>query len=384
MECQKHLFSLPDNEIFINCATMGPLMKSTEQAGIEAIRIKSQPAQLTQEVFFISNQKLKEVAGQLVNASSDRLALVPSASYGMAIVAKNLASKKGLKPGHHILLVQDEFPSDVYAWDEICAQKSLRIRTIAPPDTMDERGKVWNQRLLAAINTETALVVISPVHWADGTLFDLKAIANACRLNDALFVIDGTQSVGAMPIDIQEIKPDALVCAGYKWLLGPYSCGFAYFGPYFDDGSPLEQNWINRIGSDDFKNLINYQSSYRSGAWRYNVGEQSNFILNPMLIDSIENLMKLGVGNIQSYCRNLLDEPINHLRKLGYWIENEANRANHLFGVRLPDHRDISIIQNRMAERKIQVSYRGAAIRISPHIYNTKTDIQALVDALDY
>lgn len=380
--CQKEKFSLPENEVFLNCATMAPLMKSTELAGIEAIKVKSDPKLITQETFFESNQILKSTCAKLVNASTDRIALIPSASYGMAIVAKNLATKKGLKPGQHIILVQDEFPSDVYAWDEICAQKSLRIRTIAPPDNMDDRGKVWNQRLIAAINTETCLVAISPVHWADGTLFDLKAIAQTCKLNDALFVIDGTQSVGALPLDIQDIKPDALVCAGYKWLMGPYSCGFAYFGPYFDDGSPLEQNWINRVGSDDFKNLVNYQSNYRSGAWRYNMGEQSNFILNPMLTDSVTNLMALGIDNIQEYCKNLVAEPIQKLRNMGYWVENEQYRANHLFGIRLPEQADLTSIQNKLAANKIYVSFRGTAIRISPHVYNDETDLEALVEAL--
>ncbi len=380
--CQKDKFSLPENEIFLNCATMAPLMKSTEIAGIEAIKIKSDPKLITQDTFFESNQTLKNTCAKLVNASADRIALIPAASYGMAIIAKNLANKKGLKPGQHIILVQDEFPSDVYAWDEVCAHKSLVVRTIVPPDNNNDRGKVWNQRLISAINTETCLVAISPVHWADGTLFDLKAIANACRLNDALFVIDGTQSVGALPLDVQEIKPDALVCAGYKWLMGPYSCGFAYFGPYFDDGSPLEQNWLNRIGSNDFKNLVNYQSNYRSGAWRYNVGEQSNFILNPMLTDSLENLMNWGIDNIQEYCKNLVQEPINQLRNMGYWIENESFRANHLFGIRLPENGDINLIQSRLTERNIHVSFRGSAIRISPHVYNNEADLEALVKAL--
>jgi selenocysteine lyase/cysteine desulfurase len=384
LSCQKDKFTLAENEIYINCATMGPLMKTTELAGIEAIKLKSNPRVLTQEKFFESSEILKTACAQLINASIDRVALIPSVSYGMAIVAKNLASKKGLKPGDHIILVQDEFPSDVYAWDEVCAIKGLKIRTITPPDNMTERGKVWNQRLIAAINSETCLVAISPVHWADGTLFDLKAIAHACKLNDALFVIDGTQSVGALPFDIQEIKPDALVCAGYKWLLGPYTCGFAYFGPFFDDGSPLEQNWINRIGSNDFKNLIDYQSNYRSGAYRYNMGEQSNFIFNPMLTDSINTLLNWGISNIQDYCKNLVAEPIQQIREMGYWIENEQYRANHLFGIRIPENVNLEVIQQKLVAKKIQVSFRGSAIRISPNVYNNASDIEALAEALSF
>lgn len=380
--CQKEKFSLPTNQHFINCATMGPLSKKVVEIGQQAIFNKAQPAQITQDTFFEYSESLKNTIGKMINASAHRIALVPSVSYGMAVVAKNLAGKKNLKPGHHILVVQDEFPSDVYAWDEICANKGLRIRTINAPENLEDRGKVWNERLIRAINPETAIVVVCPVHWSDGTLFDLINIGHHCRLNDALLVIDGTQSLGAMPFDVQQVKPDALVCAGYKWLLGPYSCGFAYYGSYFDDGVPIEQNWINRQNSNDFKNLINYQSNYRPGAYRYNMGEQSNFILNPMLQASLEQLMDWGIDNIQNYCKNLTAEPINALRQAGYWVEKESHRANHLFGVRVPKGKDLTEIQKRLEENNVLVSFRGAAIRISPNIYNNEADMAALVKSM--
>jgi len=122
------------------------------------------------------------------------------------------------------------------------------------------------------------------VHWTDGTRFDLVAIGRAARRVGAAFVVDGTQSVGALPFDVREIQPDALVCAGYKWLLGPYAMGAAYFGPRYDAGDPIEENWITRRGSDDFQRLVAYQDEYAPGAIRYDVGERSNFILLPMFI----------------------------------------------------------------------------------------------------
>ena len=84
------------------------------------------------------------------------------------------------------------------------------------------------------------------VHWADGTIFDMKKIRKKTSENNALLIIDGTQSIGSMPFNLNEIQPDALVCAGYKWLMGPYGSGLAYYGKYFDDGKPIEESWINR------------------------------------------------------------------------------------------------------------------------------------------
>ena len=98
----------------------------------------------------------------------------------------------------------------------------------------------------------------------------------------ARFVIDGTQSVGALPFDVGHTRPDAVACAGYKWLTGPYSVGTAWYGPAFDGGTPIEENWITRAGSDRFNELVNYRDDYRPGAIRYDVSERSNFILLPM------------------------------------------------------------------------------------------------------
>ncbi len=379
---QKHLFSLPENAHFLNAAYMSPISKNIEQAGIEALSKKSNPMLLPSSAFFEDCDEVKFLFGKLINAPADRIALVPSVSYGMATVAKNLATKKGLQVGQHILVVGDEFPSDVYAWGEVMAQKSLRIRTITAPDQTQDRAKVWNERILRAINSETAMVVICHVHWGDGTIFDLMAIKKACQLVNALLVIDGTQSIGALPINIAEIQPDALVCAGYKWLMGPYTCGFAYFGPFFDEGVPLEQNWINRQNSEDMANLTQYKDQYKPLAARYNMGEQSNFIANAMLKVSINQLLDWTPAAIQLYCSTIAKDAIPTIQNAGYWIEKEHARSSHLFGILPPVHISIEKITEALKENNIAVSVRAGMIRVSPHVYNTEADFEALAKVL--
>jgi selenocysteine lyase/cysteine desulfurase len=380
---QKHLFSLEKGIHYINCATMSPNLKSVEKAGFEGIVRKSNPQKITQETFFETTVPVQKAFAKLINCHDfERIAMIPSTSYGMAIVARNLGFKPNLQSGQEILMVHEEFPSDVYAWEEICMNKGLKIKTILPPKTLNNRGKIWNETLINSISSNTCLVVISPTHWADGTRFDLEAIGRQCRLYGALFIIDGAQSIGALPIDIQAIRPDAVINVGYKWLLGPYSMGVAYFGEYFDTGSSIERNWINRIGSENFRNLVNYQDKYRPKADRYNVGERSNFILNPMLETSLNQLLNWGVDNIQDYCKNLLEKPLITLQSKGYWVENELFRTNHLVGIRIPKGAEITKIQAELKRRNVQVSFRGEAIRISPHVYNDETDIDLLVEGL--
>ena len=122
------------------------------------------------------------------------------------------------------------------------------------------------------------------IHWSNGMLFNLKDIRKKTKEFNSLLIIDGSQSVGALPFSIAEIQPDALICAGYKWLFGPYGCGYAYLGPYFDKGNPIEENWANRFIQRNFAGLTEYQSQYKPLANRFNVGESGSFIYVKMQI----------------------------------------------------------------------------------------------------
>ena len=265
---------------------------------------------------------------------------------------------------------------------KFCAQETgAEIKIISPPTELSSRGKIWNERILDAIDNNTKAVALGNVHWADGTLFQLEEIRKRTRDVGALLIIDGTQSVGALPFDVAKIQPDALICAGYKWLLGPYSIGLAYYGEYFDHGKPIEESWINRLNSEDFSLLVNYQSSYQPGSLRYDVGEHSNFILVPMLLKAIQQLNRWGVKNINSYCESISKKAIASLQEKGYWIEDENYRSSHLFGIRLMD-KNPQKIKEALDRNKIYVSFRGDAIRVAPNVYNNEKDMQKLVKAL--
>jgi len=358
---------------------MSPLMKSVEEAGIKGIQRKLQPNTVFGEDFFTESEELRKEFGTLVNCSEfNRMVVIPSVSYGMANVANNLK----LGPEDEIIVVDEQFPSNVYPWMRLSEDSGAIIKTISAPNTLVDRGKIWNSRILESITAKTKLVACGHIHWADGTLFDLTSIRQKTREVGALLVIDGTQSIGAIPFDIKEIQPDALIAAGYKSMMGPYSIGMAYYGSAFDDGIPIEENWINRFESQDFANLVNYNPNYQPGALRYEVGEHSNFILVPMMMEALKVLNKLRVSNIKSYCNELVEEPVQKLRNHSFWIEDVDFRASNLFGIRLPDHLSMEDAKSRLQKAQVFVSYRGDCIRVSPNIYNTTQDLEILVDAL--
>lgn len=371
----RHLFRLPSDVSYLNCAYMSPQLKSVEAVGIAEVSKKCLPFEIGVEDFFTPVRALKANFAQLINASdTDRIALIPSVSYGIANVARNVT----LKPGQKILLAAEQFPSNVYPWLNVAkAQKGL-VQFVGPKDST-RRTESWNEAFLEAIDEQTALIALSHVHWADGTVFDLPAIRKAADAVGALLIIDATQSLGALPFDLKQIRPDALIVAGYKWLMGPYSLGLGYYGPAFDGGKPIEENWINRKDAADFKNLVNYQPAYESIGSQYSVGEHSNFILVPMLNRALEQILDWGPANIQEYCQSIANDALDALHEMGVALEASTNRAHHMFGLRLPKGFPIEALKKQFQQHQVYVSFRGTAIRISPHLYNESQDFERLV-----
>ena len=379
MKCQRKLFSLPKDATYLNGAYMSPLLKSAEKIGIKALKLKSNPAQIKAEHFFDPVNKTRKAIAKLINTPKwKRIAIVPSVSYGMANAAYNIDYKKG----DEIIVVGDQFPSNYYVWRTVGAHTGCTMKIIKAPDTNISRGKKWNAEILNSISDKTKVIAISMVHWADGTIFDLYQIKKAASKHNALLIIDGTQSVGAMPFDLKVIKPDALICSSYKWLLGPYSIGFAYYGKHFAKGAPMEESWMIRKDSDQFADLVNYQDKYRPGAMRFDVGQNANFNLLPMMHLGVSQLLTWGPKEIQAYTRKISSNFIDDLKEAGYWIEDEAYRASHLFGVRPPFGTDLSKLKKRLAKKNISVSFRADSIRISPSVYNDKKDMKRLQKVL--
>lgn len=379
MKNQRSKFSLPATSAYINCAYMSPLMKRVEQAGIEGMRRKRNPFAISHHDFFSETELLRKEFAKLIKAPDpNRIVVVPSASYGLSTAARNIKVGKG----DSIILINEQFPSNVYPWQRLAAETGATISMVKPPDQLEGRGKGWNARILESIVPGTRIVAMGNVHWADGTRFDLEAVGKRAREIGAKLVIDGTQSVGALPFDVAKVKPDVMVCAGYKWLMGPYSIGLAYFSEGFDNGIPLEENWINRLGSEDFTGLVQYRDSYQPGALRYEVGEHSNFVLVPMMLEALRQVNEWGPENIQSYCGSITEKGIEQLRKHGCWVEESAFRGHHLFGIRFPNGSNLEKIKEQVRKKKISVSFRGDSMRVSPHVYNTAAEFNLLVKVI--
>ena len=379
LQNQKHLFEIPEDITYLNIAAQSPSFTSVYEAGLEGLKQKNQPHTIKLSDYFDPVTELKQLFAKLVDIDDyNRVVTIPSVSYGMATVTNNIK----LNAGDEIIVMHEQFPSNIYAWQKLAETYKAVIRTIQAPEKATNRVKQWNELILDAITDKTAVVAMGNIHWSNGSKFDLKAIREKTRAHNSLLIIDGSQSVGALPFSVKELQPDALICAGYKWLFGPYGCGYAYYGSYFDNGIPIEENWSNRLNSENFSGLTNYESEYKPMANRYSVGESGNFIYVKMQIAALKQIIEWTPEAIQEYCKNISAEAVKELKALGCEIEDDTYRTHHLFGIKVPDDLDLKILKSALSEQNIFVSFRANYIRVSCHLFSTSEDFDKLVSCL--
>jgi len=369
---QRFLFDLPEEHAYLNCAYTAPLLKAAARAGIKAIEAKRTPWTIKAEDFFSSVENLRRLFALLIGCSADDVAVVPAASYGLALAAKNLP----VGEDQSIVVLQDQFPSNVYSWKNLAANKKARLKTVPRPPDND-----WTTAILESIDTDTAIVAASNNHWTDGTLVDLPRIGAQCRAVGAALVLDGAQSLGAVPFSVSDIRPDFLAAISHKWLLGPYSMGFCYVDPKWHEGTPLEENWLNRAGSEDFSRLVDYQEGYQLGARRFDVGEVSNFILSPIAAEALEQILDWGVEEIAATIRSKTDAIAERAEGMGLLVARRQFRAAHMIGITKPGGFS-GELPGLLAEDNVYVSVRGESVRVAPHVYNNDYEIDRLFAAL--
>jgi selenocysteine lyase/cysteine desulfurase len=370
---QKSLFNIPPNVTFLNCANMSPLLNNAYQAGIDALLQRTTPWKIKTEDWFNPAEELRELFAQIIRTDKENIALIPSVSYGIAVAAKNIS----LKAHQKILVLDQQYPSNIYAWLELSKQSGAEIITVKRQ--MDQS---WTDAIIQHIDANTGVVAIPNCHWTDGSLVDLEAVSDRVKKAGAKLVIDASQSLGAYPLDINKIKPDFLVTVGYKWLLGAYGLGYLYAGPeYCETGNPIEYSCLNKRGSEDFTRLADYRDEFRNGARRFDAGEFPAFINIPMAISALTQILAWGVENIQTTLSELTDAIESKAQLLGFETPERKDRAGHMIGVRLSDNQ-ISQLGNKLSENQVYVSFRGSAMRVAPHLYNDLYDIDRLFDVL--
>jgi selenocysteine lyase/cysteine desulfurase len=369
---QRAKFVVDDDVAYFNTAALSPMLHSVLDAGKAALDGRSKPWTLSPPDWFTDSEELRSSVARLIGVPAGAIALIPATSYGLAVVARNLSAK----PGDRVVVLDSEFPSNFYTWHRFAKRTGAELVVVKRAS-----GQTWTDAILDAIDERVVVASVPNVHWTNGALVDLPRVAASLRDAGAALVIDASQSLGSLPLDIATLRPLAVVAVGYKWMLGPYSLGYMYLDPRLHDGEPLEENWILRAGSEDFTSLVDYHDAYRPGAERFDVGERSNFQLLPMAIAAVRQLSEWTVAQIAATLRLRTDEIVARAERLGLTALPGNLRGPNFVGIELPRERTPEIAV-ALAKAKVIASVRGASLRLAPHLHTNADDIDRLLEVL--
>jgi selenocysteine lyase/cysteine desulfurase len=371
-DAQREAFAVPPDVAYFNTANLSPVLHAVRAAGEAALERRARPWTISAQDWFTDVERLRGLYAGLVGGDADGVALVPATSYGFAVAARNLP----LAAGRRVLVLDEEYPSGVYTWRAAARTAGAEVHTVRR-----ERGQGWTEAVLAALDERVAVVSVPQVHWTDGAVVDVPVVAARAREVGARLVVDGSQSVGAMPFDVREVAPDFLVGVGYKWLLGPFGVGYLYVAEEHRDGVPIEHNWILREGSEDFARLVDYRDEYQPGARRFDVGERTKFELLPMAVAALEQITWWGVDRIAATSELVTARLEDAGRSLGLDPVPRAGRGPHLLGLRLPPDVGGDVLEV-LAAAGCHASVRGGSLRLAPHLHVTEDDVERLTAAL--
>ncbi len=342
-------------------------------AGDRALERRSAPWTIRPADWFDEVERLRALFARVSGAEADGVAVVPATSYGLAVAARNVNAAAG----DRVVLLAGDFPSSVQTWHAWARRGGSEVLTVER-----QAGQGWTEALLDALDEPVRVVSVPAVHWIDGAAADLERVGARARELGAVLVVDATQSLGAMPLDLDAVRPDYLVAAGYKWLLGPLGVSYLYVAPEHRDGQPLEENWANRAGAEDFADTGRSAAAYRAGARRFDVGQRSNFVLVPMAIAALEQVLDWGVDGIAAALEPVTGRIERETGPRGLEPLPAGLRGAHMLGIRLPEGQAFGAAE-RLAAENVHVELLGSVMRVSPHLHVTDQDVERLLAALD-
>jgi cysteine desulfurase / selenocysteine lyase len=369
-------FSLMPGHTWLNVASEGPLPKIAGKALEQAVEWKSSPHLLTIPKFQQVPLELKKSIARLVHVEEQDVILGNSATYGLHLLANGLE----FKAGDEIILLQNDFPTDILPW------LSLQKKGVIVHQLKAKEHVLTHEELSKAINRRTKLVCLPLIHSFTGFKHDIKSISRLCHDHGILCVVNLSQAAGAFEIDLNQWDADAVVCAGYKWLLGPYGTGFCWIRKDLRQQLNYAQNyWISLMdeASLNAEGLVQLEDDHTSR--RYDVFGTANFFNYVPWTASIEYLLSIGLDRVHEHNQFLVDQLIDGLDGKYFDLLSPRSKKERT-NIVVFSHKDASKnhdLTKYLKEKGFYVALWKNKLRVSPHIYNTSQEIKGLRVALE-
>jgi len=361
--------------IYLDCAYQGPFPRTTVARLQEAIELKCHPERLEAPEYFRLPERVRGRLANLVGADPSEIALTNSATQGIGIVAAGL----GLAAGDEVVIASRNFPANLFTWLHL-RRLGVRVQVLKPAG-----DRVRVEDVVGVLTPRTRVLALDWVGYTSGARIDLATFGELVHRQGGIFVVDGTQGVGALEIDVRQLPVDVLAVAAYKWLLGPYGTGFVFLRSEVQDRLELPVvNWMSVEGSEDFDALPTEEFTLPRAARIFDVPETSNFLNLNALEASLEFVERAGVRTVAEHCARLLDRLAEGLEKKGYRLRDWTDAEQHstILGFQTDSREATTKLHQKLRANNVAVSLRHGTIRVSPYLYNTEADIDRLLSVV--
>lgn len=366
------LFPITERVNYLNHAAVSPPPSATIAAVQSQLADVSKNGSVNFRNWIGTKERTRALLATMLGARPDQVAFMRNTSDGLSTVANGLR----WQPGDNLVTFRNEFPSNIYPWLRLRDAFGVEVRMAEERD-----GRIELNELIRLIDAKTRLVAISQVQYASGFRADLERLGRAARAVDALLVVDVIQALGVIPIDVQSELVDVAAGACHKWLLTPEGVGFLYLSDRARERiQPTLVGWISVPDPDDY---ANFSQVWNRGTLAWETGTGPAALIHG-LEQSLQLLTKTGSEQIQSHLETLTDYLCERLANRPYRIVSSRRRSEKSQIVCIQHTSGLSAMNlySHLKNRRIITAPRGDRLRVSPHLYNTSEEIDALVNAL--
>ncbi len=375
-DCKSHLswrseFPVTETYIYMNHAGVAPLSRPVRDAMTGFLEDATVNGAVNAKLWENAAEACRDVAAQLINADATEIAFMKNTTQGILIAANGI----DWRAGDNVVTMAVEFPANVYPWWSLKERYGVQTRMV--PERV---GRIHIEDVAAAIDERTRVVTISHVEFASGFRNDIQALGEICRERDIWFVVDAIQSLGAIEVDVKSCNVDILAADGHKWLLAPEGAAIFYCADEKQERLiNTNVGWASVVNPRDF---LNYDLTQKPDATRFEEGSYNSVGLYGLKA-AIELLLDIGISTIEAHILELTEHLMTGLKAKGYRVVTpraDSERAGIVI-FESNQHTPAEIYEMLHAENIITAE-RGSGVRVSPHLYNTTSEIERLLEVL--
>ena len=366
------LFPITERAVYLNHAAVSPPPTTTIQAVEAQLRDVHENGSLNFHSWLAVKERARELLAQMLGARPEQVAFVRNTSDALSTVANGLT----WKTGDNIVTFRREFPSNIYPWLRVRDTFGVEVRMCEERD-----GRVDLDELQSLIDDHTRVVAISHVQFASGFRADLERLGRVARQRDALFVVDVIQAVGVVPLNVEAEFVDVAAGAGHKWLLSPEGVGYLYLSDRARERiEPTLVGWVSVPNPEDY---LNHEQGWNRGTLAWETGTGPAALIHGFKA-SLDLLHQYGPERIASYLEALTDYLCDRVRPKPYEVVSSraAGEKSHIVCIRHTDGISAMALYVHLKQQNIITAPRGDRLRIAPHLYNTREEIDQLIASL--